>query len=312
VPANWRASHINNGSPGTVDNLLTIQLAGLNHTYDGSAKAATCTTTPAGIAVALTYNGSSSPPADGGSYTVLATSADPLFEGSATATMTIAPASQTLAFSPPLSIPFDGGSLALSATSSSGLPVSLSLLSGPATLSGAVLTPTGSGPVTVRASQVGNGNYQSAPNVDAVITVTSDYGRSDWKASHFTAGELADPTVSGPLADPDGDGFSNLIEFSMMLDPKSSDRASGLCEYQEVVISGQSYPAITIRRRTDYPDISSTVEASLNLVQWNVPVPVETDDPTDNGDGTETVQFRSPLPLSAQGRQWLRLRVTTP
>lgn len=312
VATNWRASYINNGSPGTVDNVVTIHLASLSHTYDGFSKSATYTTTPAGVAVVLTYNGSGTAPTDGGSYTVMATSADPLFEGSSSATMTIAPAAQAITFSPPASVPFDGNPLALTATAGSGLPVSFGLVSGPATLLGNVLTPTGSGPLVVRASQAGNGNHQPAADVDTTITVTSDYGNSDWKTTHFTPAELLVPAVSGPLADPDGDGFSNLIEFSMNLDPKASDRHRGLCVYQEVEISGQTYPAITIRRRIGYPGMTSIVEASLNLSSWNHPVPVETDDGTDNGDGTETIQFRSPLPLSSQNRQWLRLRVTAP
>jgi len=295
-----------------VDNVVTIHLASLSHTYDGFSKSATYTTTPAGVAVVLTYNGSGTAPTDGGSYTVMATSADPLFEGSSSATMTIAPAAQAITFSPPASVPFDGNPLALTATAGSGLPVSFGLVSGPATLLGNVLTPTGSGPLVVRASQAGNGNHQPAADVDTTITVTSDYGNSDWKTTHFTPAELLVPAVSGPLADPDGDGFSNLIEFSMNLDPKASDRHRGLCVYQEVEISGQTYPAITIRRRIGYPGMTSIVEASLNLSSWNHPVPVETDDGTDNGDGTETIQFRSPLPLSSQNRQWLRLRVTAP
>lgn len=47
----------------------------------------------------------------------------------------------------------------LSATTSSGLPVSFSVVSGPAAVRGTVLTLTGLGSVTVRALQVGNSNY---------------------------------------------------------------------------------------------------------------------------------------------------------
>jgi hypothetical protein len=310
IATNWRASYINNGSPGTVDNLVNITLENLSHVYDGFAKAATITTNPAGVGVSLTYNGSVTRPADGGSYAVLATVSDSAFEGSSTATLTIAPASQTLTFAPPSTIPYDGLPLVLNATSSSGLPASFTLVSGPATLSGSNLTPTGAGIVVVRASQAGNGNYQAAPNVDATITVTSDYQQSVWKQQHFTPNELADPAVSGPLADADGDGFPNLVEFSMNLDPKTSNRQLGLCVYQEVTVSGQRYPAMTIRRRITYPGLTSHVEASTDLTNWSSPTTLEEGDPTDNGDGTETVQFRSALPLSSQNRQWLRLRVT--
>ena len=51
---------------------------------------------------------------------------------------------------------------AVSATSSSGLAVSLSIVSGPATLSGNTITLTGAGTVTVRASQAGDATYSPA------------------------------------------------------------------------------------------------------------------------------------------------------
>ena len=55
---------------------------------------------------------------------------------------------------------------ALSATASSGLPVSFSLLSGPAIVTGNVLTMTGAGLVVLRASQSGDATYAPAPNAD--------------------------------------------------------------------------------------------------------------------------------------------------
>jgi len=51
----------------------TVSLGSLNQTYDGSAKAATATTTPSGLAVSFTYNGSVTVPTGAGSYTVIGT-----------------------------------------------------------------------------------------------------------------------------------------------------------------------------------------------------------------------------------------------
>lgn len=59
----------------------------------------------------------------------------------------------------------------LGATASSGLPVSFSLVSGPATVSGTQVTITGPGVVTIRASQAGDANYNAAPAVDQSFTV---------------------------------------------------------------------------------------------------------------------------------------------
>src|SRR5206468_9950476 len=56
---------------------------------------------------------------------------------------------------------------AVSATASSGLAVTFSIVSGPATISGGTVTLTGAtGTVTVRASQAGNGSYNAAGPVD--------------------------------------------------------------------------------------------------------------------------------------------------
>lgn len=59
----------------------------------------------------------------------------------------------------------------INATASSGLPVSFSILSGPAQLSGNILSLTGWGTVTVRASQPGNSMFAAAANVDQALNV---------------------------------------------------------------------------------------------------------------------------------------------
>jgi hypothetical protein len=56
-------------------------------------------------------------------------------------------------------------------TTSSGLPVSLSVVSGPATISGNTLTLTGTGTVVLAANQVGNSNYLPATQVTTSFTV---------------------------------------------------------------------------------------------------------------------------------------------
>jgi hypothetical protein len=60
----------------------------------------------------------------------------------------------------------------LSATTTSGLPVTYSVVSGMATISGNTLTFTGTGNVTVRASQAGNNAY--APAQDVTLTFTAN------------------------------------------------------------------------------------------------------------------------------------------
>jgi ELWxxDGT repeat protein len=62
----------------------------------------------------------------------------------------------------------------LTATATSGLTIVFSIVSGPATIAGNTLTLTGSGLVTVRASQPGDESHDPAIKVDRSFTVTKD------------------------------------------------------------------------------------------------------------------------------------------
>ncbi|MBL9117968.1 MAG: choice-of-anchor D domain-containing protein [Verrucomicrobiaceae bacterium] len=81
---------------------------------------------------------------------------------------------QAIKFAPPATVSLVQSPLALTATASSGLPVSLVVVSGPATLSGNSLTLTGAGTVKITATQLGNGEYAPAKAVTKSITVKAD------------------------------------------------------------------------------------------------------------------------------------------
>ena len=67
----------------------TITLANLDQSFDGHAKTVVADTVPSGLAVSLTYNGSSTPPTVAGTYSVIATISDANFTGMSTAVLTI-------------------------------------------------------------------------------------------------------------------------------------------------------------------------------------------------------------------------------
>jgi hypothetical protein len=98
----------------------------------------------------------------------------------------------------------------VSATASSGLPVSFSIVTGPAMISGNKVTISGigTGPVTIRAFQAGDSYYNAAPYVDRTfnvktvgtpissITVTSPNGGEKWK--HGTNHTIRWKSVGSP------------------------------------------------------------------------------------------------------------------
>jgi hypothetical protein len=68
----------------------TVTLGNLSATFDGTPKSVTATTNPTGLAVNITYNGSSTAPINAGSYAVVATITSSNYQGSASGTLVIA------------------------------------------------------------------------------------------------------------------------------------------------------------------------------------------------------------------------------
>jgi sugar lactone lactonase YvrE len=87
-------------------------------------------------------------------------------------TIVVNGASQAISF-PALTTPisYTTTPITLSATANSGLPVTFSVTSGPATVSGSTLTITGVGTVVVAANQAGNTTYAAAATVSQTIVV---------------------------------------------------------------------------------------------------------------------------------------------
>src|SRR5260221_2055409 len=83
------------GDPGPPLLAATVTLGNLAQSYNGSTHSATATTTPSGLTVNITYDGSSTPPTNAGSYSVVATVSDPNYQGSNTGTLVISKAPLT-------------------------------------------------------------------------------------------------------------------------------------------------------------------------------------------------------------------------
>lgn len=151
----------------------TILLGNLGHTYDGTAKAATATTDPAGLNVSLRYSQNGQPvasPTNAGSYAVSATINESSYDGSKIDILVISKANQTISFEPLAAGTYGDAPVAAVASADSGLAVSFSA-DGNCLVSGSVIHITGAGSCTITASQVGNGNYNAAAPVQQSFSI---------------------------------------------------------------------------------------------------------------------------------------------
>jgi hypothetical protein len=83
-------------------------------------------------------------------------------------------AAQILVFTSPSKLYLAESPFTLNASASSGLPVTYTVISGPANVSGNVLNLTGAGTVKVRASQPGNADFMEATSVERTIMVIAN------------------------------------------------------------------------------------------------------------------------------------------
>ena len=148
----------------------------LNQIYNGSAEAATASTTPTDLTVDLTYNDSANAPTNAGSYTVIGTINDANYAGSATNTLVITKADAAVTLDN-LNQTYSGSAEAVTAsTTPTGLTVDL-------TYNDSTNAPTNAGSYTVIGT-INGANYQgSATNTlvigKAAVTISSGLSADD-------------------------------------------------------------------------------------------------------------------------------------
>ncbi len=131
----------------------------------------------------------------------------------------------------------------------------------------------------------------------------------DWKRERFSVAELADPAISGDLADGDGDGLSTLMEYALGADPHRPD-AYLLPGVVSVLEDGEHYPGMRFRRSSGAGDLDYVIETSGNLIDWLPAAGRVLVEKRDNGDGSITETHRLPTAFSASEELFLRLRVS--
>lgn len=290
----------------------TVELGGLLQTYDGAGKEATATTIPTGLGVEITYDGNSALPVGAGSYLVVGTIIDAIYEGSVNGTLEVAKAAQAIDFP---AIPDQLASAVLNLVATGGgsaNPVTFAVASGPAVLgAGDVLSFTGAGSVTVTASQGGGDNHFAA--VDVSRTFEVDYSGYDaWRDLEYP-GE-SDPAIIGFSARPNGNALPNGFRYFLgngALDPMV------LVAHGEV---GGEWSFSHFRFEPARDDVGIVYEWSTDLDNWlpdggsfeGTTVDLETSEGAPGVDGRVPVQVLAVPGGLATDRLFVRIRLLFP
>jgi hypothetical protein len=170
------------------------------------------------------------------------------------------------------------------------------------------------GPVDVTVKVVDGPGY-AADETDTATVHILDSPINNWKISKFGSVANANLPSADDAADPNGNGIPNLIEYALGTDPNASAPNTRAPVAAQETVDGGSYLTLTFTRPkptpsgvTYYPEF----RPDFSLATWDAATTV-TGYPINNGDGTETVKVRTPLPITDEaGMGFLRLRVTRP
>ena len=217
--------------------------------YTGSPQAPILTTEPPGLALQVSSPAGAT---NVGLYPFTATVVDPNYEGSITTNFRIvkAPVGLTISSAP---MPFDGlPKRPVVTVFPPELAASLrySFASGPQ-------APTQPGTYVVDVT-LDHPNYFGS--AFGFFTITPATTATQWLIDHFSLAERGNPAISGDLADPDKDGWVNLLEYGLGTSPRAADHSS-----RPVLERRGSQLVFRYRRPVDREDLFYEVERSPNL-----------------------------------------------
>lgn len=121
------------------------------------------------------------------------------------------------------------------------------------------------GSETVIISVMPGSGYQGGASASAVVAI-ADPPYDQWRRHCFNAGNMA---TAGMTNDPDGDGFTNLMEFALAGDPVKHDIAGLAPEHVVTTDGGGQAVDYNYWRRRDLTGFMLFPETSTDLVAWS-------------------------------------------
>lgn len=135
-----------------------------------------------------------------------------------------------------------------------------------------------------------------------------------WQTTQFTPTELADPSISGPTADPSRHGITNLERYAFGLARHESPTSArpAIAHYAE---EAEDFLLVSFLRAEAAADVTIEVQASTSLEHWdNFPGTIEPWGPSEvtNRPGVVRDRVRVSLPPSDEGvRAFVRLKISS-
>jgi hypothetical protein len=205
-------------------------------------------------------------------------------------------------------------------------------------ISNSIVVPSGVGNIAIQINPVPNDIAEGTQTVTLTISPSPTYNVGsplaatidihdkpidEWRLQEFP-NQANNSQIAGDLADPEGDGITNLMEYGLLLDPN----ASSVAELPSVATGG-NHLQLSFRRNTSATDISYIIEAASDLAAAPNWAPVMTRasgqnwvasdqgaTATETGSGdfvtvtiTDSVPIVDPIASQSAGRRFLRLRV---
>ncbi len=169
-----------------------------------------------------------------------------------------------------------------------------------------LVTPGQTVALVVGAQDDGLGGIYPLGTVTAPATITIPKPVDQWRQDNFGA-NAGNAAIAGNLADPDGDGLDNLLEYALGTNPLASN-ASGIAQDRET-IGGNTYLRLTVMKNQAATDVTYNVETTGDLMTpgaWSsASTVVEVNSPT-------MLQVRDSVAIGAATKRFIHLRVSVP